>query len=374
MILKPLSRNLHHVRMAVIITIAVAFFSLVPTILVWGASSTAFKDPLNTPARTVGQLKKRPLLDVTRAGKRLVAVGMRGLIIFSDDNGKSWHQASVPVQSDLLAVQFPTAKDGWAVGHGGVILHTSDGGASWHKQLDGLMAGKQFESYYKMQSRGNNPSMKQALNSVQLDFKNGSTQPFLDVWFKNAENGYVIGSFGLIASTRNGGGLWIPWLQRIEDPNAYNLNSIGEFGGNLYIAGERGMVYKLSQSEMTFKKIVTGAQGSFFGIAGNTNVLLAFGLQGIIYRSRDAGAKWQKIHSPTHSTITAGAYDKQSGQFFLVTVAGQILVGNKNGGQFHIESVHDSMLYTSILPLGKKHLCLTAIQGLQILAINSKIH
>ena len=77
---------------------------------------------------------------MTRAGDRLVAVGQRGHVVVSSDGGATWKQAQVPVSSDLVAVYFVDAKQGWAVGHDGVILHTADGGEYWELQLDGRKA------------------------------------------------------------------------------------------------------------------------------------------------------------------------------------------------------------------------------------------
>ena len=71
------------------------------------------------------------LIDVTRAGDRLVAVGARGHIVYSDNQGESWLQAPVPVRQLLTAVDFVDEKHGWAVGHDSLILHTSDGGETW---------------------------------------------------------------------------------------------------------------------------------------------------------------------------------------------------------------------------------------------------
>jgi photosystem II stability/assembly factor-like uncharacterized protein len=46
-------------------------------------------------------------LSVTRAGKRLVSVGERGLVLLSDDDGRSWRQArQVPVSVALTQVRF----------------------------------------------------------------------------------------------------------------------------------------------------------------------------------------------------------------------------------------------------------------------------
>ncbi len=82
------------------------------------------------------------LLGIARAGSRHVAVGERGIIVLSDDDGRSWRQAVVPVSVTLTAVTFPTAAQGWAVGHSGAILHSDDGGTHWTKQLDGFRAAQ----------------------------------------------------------------------------------------------------------------------------------------------------------------------------------------------------------------------------------------
>ena len=42
------------------------------------------------------------LVDVARAGERLVAVGERGHVVLSDDGGETWRQSgSVPVQTTV---------------------------------------------------------------------------------------------------------------------------------------------------------------------------------------------------------------------------------------------------------------------------------
>ena len=87
------------------------------------------------------------MLDVAKANGRLVAVGERGFIIHSDDDGQSWVQADVPVSVTLTAVVFPSPKMGWAVGHEGTILHSSDGGASWSVQFTGQQVAEQEVSF-----------------------------------------------------------------------------------------------------------------------------------------------------------------------------------------------------------------------------------
>jgi photosystem II stability/assembly factor-like uncharacterized protein len=86
---------------------------------------------LSTPAPQVVNPSGAELIAITRAGDRLVAGGAHGIIIYSDDNGVTWHQASVPVTLTITDIAFATPKIGWAVGAFGVVLHTTDGGESW---------------------------------------------------------------------------------------------------------------------------------------------------------------------------------------------------------------------------------------------------
>ena len=110
-----------------------------------GQSVGKFRDPLDTPALMRTAVDQRPLMAVASAGTRKIAVGSRGMIIASDDGGKSWTQSLSPVQSDLLAVNFHTPNDGWVVCHDGVVLHTADAGKTWEEQLDGRSAGEIFK-------------------------------------------------------------------------------------------------------------------------------------------------------------------------------------------------------------------------------------
>lgn len=101
------------------------------------AGAAELPDTLSRAASTVAKPEHAVLLGLAQAGKRLVAVGERGLIAVSDDEAKSWRQVPVAVSVGLTAVRFVTSKKGWAVGHRGVVLASSDGGDSWTVQLDG---------------------------------------------------------------------------------------------------------------------------------------------------------------------------------------------------------------------------------------------
>ena len=115
------------------------------------------------------------LLDVARAGERLVAVGERGHILYSDDDGKTWTQSdAVPSRTMLTAVTFANSNEGWAVGHDEIILRTQDGGKNW----------------------------------LAANYRPESQQPLLDVWFENASHGLAVGAYGSVYETRDGGRTW----------------------------------------------------------------------------------------------------------------------------------------------------------------------
>jgi photosystem II stability/assembly factor-like uncharacterized protein len=341
---------------------AIACFAVVP-----GTSLAApgFEDPLDGPARIVDRLDKRPMQAVVRAGDRLVAVGLRGLIVVSDD-GKAWRQAKVPVQSDLLSAYFPEPRTGWTVGHDGVVLRSDDGGDTWVKQLDGRMAAETFLNYYQARAAAGEVAAKEALKQLERNFRVPGALPYLDVWFRNVDEGFAVGSFGMLIATTDGGRTWVPWLDRIDNDRFVNLNCVHGIGDDVYIAGERGQVFKLDRNKGRFRATPTGYAGSFFGIAGNSATVLAFGLRGVAYRSRDGGATWQAVRMPGEATISAGVARTDESGFILVNLAGQILIGDGEARDFRLSQPPLHSRLTGVVTLGQDSVVVTALTGIAV--------
>ena len=325
----------------------------------------AFEDPLDHPALQVVRAELRPAMAVTRAGDRLVAVGLRGLVIVSADGGKTWKQAAVPVQCDLLAVHFPEPGTGWIVGHDGVVLRSDDAGSTWVKQLDVRAAGPMFRKYYAERAAAGDAAARQALKQVEQNFKAGTALPYLDVWFEDRNKGFAVGSYGLLIATTDGGKTWTPWFERI-DHEQLNLNSVRGINGEVMIAGEQGRVYRLDRDKERFAAIKTGYAGSFFGLTGNANVTIAFGLRGVVYRSDAKGTEWHEVKTPSEATIVAGSVHPRDSRFLLVNGAGQILAGDAEGHSFVALQPQRRMRLTGLLPLADDTVALTGLGGVAV--------
>ncbi|MBP5076237.1 glycosyl hydrolase [Pseudomonas chlororaphis] len=302
------------------------------------AIAAEFADVLDTPAVRSELAVQSMMTGLTRAGERLIAVGQRGHILYSDDRGQHWQQAQVPVSSDLVAVHFPTSQKGWAVGHDGVVLHSSDAGQTWSRQLDGREVGPILLNYYQHQldSHPDDSDLQARVNEAQRMVEDGADKPFLDVWFENERVGYIVGAFNLIFRTDDGGQRWIPLMERTDNPGALNLYALRPVGDELYVVGEQGLVMKQDRTSGRFKAMPMPYSGSFFGVTGKPGAALVFGLRGNIYRSTDGGSNWKKIDvglplSITSSTITA------DGRIVLVSQAGHVLVSTDDGFSFQLQ-------------------------------------
>jgi len=293
------------------------------------AQAASYVDVLDLPAKPSALAQRSPLLDVTRAGERLVTVGQRGHILYSDDAGQSWQQAAVPVSADLNAVHFPTAEQGWAVGNDGVILHSSDAGQSWSKQLDGRAIGELVLKHYSALASaepGNEHWPLFAAEGQRL-IEEGADKPFLDVWFADAQRGYAVGVFNLILATTDGGQSWTPLQDRTDNPQGLHLNAIAFTGDALYLAGEQGLLRKWDAEQERFVAIATPYQGSYFGVIGRPGEVLVYGLRGHVFHSRDGGQSWTQRDTELQVSITAGVLD-DGGRYQLFTQAGHRLLAS----------------------------------------------
>lgn len=300
--------------------------------------ASEFADVLDMPALRSELAARAMVTGLARAGERLVAVGQRGHILYSDDAGQHWQQAQVPVSSDLVAVHFVSSQQGWAVGHDGVVLHSSDAGQTWDRQLDGRQVGPIMLDYYQRQlaSHPDDADLQARVGEAQRMVEEGADKPFLDVWFENERVGYIVGAFNLIFRTNDGGLHWTPLLERTENPGSLNLYALRPVGDELFIVGEQGLVMKLDRASVRFTALPTPYNGSFFGVTGKPGVALVFGLRGNVFRSTDGGASWNKIDLGLPLSITASSVTAD-GRIVLVSQAGHVLVSTDDGASFQLQ-------------------------------------
>ncbi|HTT09881.1 MAG TPA: YCF48-related protein [Burkholderiaceae bacterium] len=332
------------------------------------AADTGWRDVLDTPAAK-SPLAARTLVNgLASAGKRFVAVGNRGHVLLSDDAGKTWQQAEVPVSSDLVAVSFPSATTGWAVGHDGIVLHSTDAGATWTRRLDGVRAGEAMVEYYTREQDGALAADPKHAAAVLEDARRfaaqGDENPFLDVWFENEMSGYVVGAFGLVLHTTDGGKTWQPMLHAVDNPKALHLYAVRGIGADVYIAGEQGLLLKLDRASGRFRALELPYKGTLFGAIGNSRALVVFGLRGTVLRSADSGRTWQTVDTGVQAGLTAGTLDAD-GRFVIVSQAGHVLVSRDEGATFKLAQVERPLPAAAVIGVAQNTVLVGGPRGIQ---------
>jgi ligand-binding sensor domain-containing protein len=271
--------------------------------------------PPDRPAHLTERAAHSVLLGIANAGPRLVAVGERGIIVRSDDAGRTWRQSPSPVSVTLTAVHFANDKEGWAVGHYGVVVHSADGGETWHRQLDGAAAAALALDAAQARARGtpDDDRVRQALAAAQLLVRDGADKPFLDVHFFDASHGLVVGAYNMIFATADAGRTWQPLLDRTDNREALHLYALAAAGDRVYVAGEQGLLLFSSDRGATFRRVATPYHGTFFtALARDGRDVVVAGLRGHAYVSTDDGATWKALDVPGDAAIAAvGAIDAE---------------------------------------------------------------
>jgi photosystem II stability/assembly factor-like uncharacterized protein len=255
------------------------------------------------PAAPVRHAAKAMMLGTAWAGPRAVAVGDHGVVLLSDDQGKSFRQAqAVPLSATLTSVSFVNDKTGWAVGHWGAILRTDDGGEHWALQ--------------------------------RLDTH--EDRPLFAVRFFDAQHGVAVGLWSLVLVTDDGGKTWTP--QTLPPPpgaSKADLNLLSLFTdahGRVYAPAERGMVLVSEDQGHGWRYLGTGYAGSFWaGTALPDGTLVVGGLRGSIYRSGDGGRHWEAADSGGGKSSITGFVAHSAGLLAFGLDGAQLL--SKDGGR-----------------------------------------
>jgi photosystem II stability/assembly factor-like uncharacterized protein len=258
------------------------------------------------------------ILSSARAGQRIVAVGAHGIVLLSDDGGRTFRQArSVPADVLLTSVSFVSDREGWAVGHWGSVLHTLDAGDTWKIQrID---------------------------STVDV--------PLFSVLFKNEQEGWATGLWSTLLETKDGGATWTKVnLERPKDGPKVEINLFQIFSdrdGRLYITAEQGYVLRSEDSGAHWQYVATGYNGSLWTGVATPSAILVAGLRGSIYRSVDSGKSWKQINDPFKSSITDLVSDAD--KVVAVALDGVVLSSTDGGSGFTGTQREDRLAFTSAL-------------------------
>jgi len=184
----------------------------------------------------------------------------------------TWQWTSPSVQGNTLeGVSFLDANTGWAVGAAGTVLKTTDGGTSWVAQIPSPNNCAGFSPY-------------------------GSGCNLTGVNFVDANNGWVVGDYGTIWHTINGGSSWT--AQTLSNPLNYtNLKNVNFFNTSNGLAVGSGYSFGTVNGGSTWTQI-TGISSSNYNdqLASvrmiDANTAFAVGEQGAVYKITQAGGVW----------------------------------------------------------------------------------
>jgi photosystem II stability/assembly factor-like uncharacterized protein len=266
------------------------------------ASSTQGADTARTGTVVEIKPKRIYLIDVARAGERLVAVGERGFALLSDDAGQSWKAVETPTVRTLTGVAFNGDKVGVAVGHGGSLVRTEDGGETW--------------------------------TAVPLDEAMGES--LLGVTALGDGKFAAYGAFGFYFDTTDGGRSWTRRMI-IDEYFEAHISQVVAVNGALWLAGETGTLARSDDAGATYAAVPAPYTGSFFGIlVAKDGALLLYGMRGSVFRSADAGVTWSKIETGTTASFNGGRV-LSDGRIVLVGNAGLIAQSVDNGLAFDVQ-------------------------------------
>ncbi|MCE7998924.1 MAG: hypothetical protein HEP70_08715 [Rhodobiaceae bacterium] len=297
-----------------------------------GAAACEAAEVQATPS---GLAAKKLLLDVAKANGRMVAVGEFGHVVYSDDEGATWTQANcVATQVTLTSVYFPSKEVGYAVGHDAVILKTEDGGENWAQ--------------------------------IYEDFD--AETPLMNVIFNTPSYGLAMGAFGFVLETKDGGASWAqrPIVEGGEDD--FHLNdSFRSKDGALWVAAEFGTVYRSGDEGVTFERLQTPYEGSFWGGMGlSDGSVIIYGMRGNVFRTEDNGASWTKVETGVTKSF-GGSVELANGTVVLAGLNGAVAYSDDMGKSFTTISRADREGYNAVIGVTGDQIAIFGESGVKIM-------
>ncbi|MFZ0890354.1 MAG: YCF48-related protein [Candidatus Binataceae bacterium] len=159
--------------------------------------------------------------------ERALIVGTRGKVILAEAGGRHFRRIDIRTDLAVFGIQMVDGENGYLCGQDGLVMRTRDGGRTWERlnsrtklsifalsfpdRLHGYLVGD--SSLVLSTSNGGESFFKRQLEHIFAHELRDYALPYQDpvlygVDFINDRKGWVVGEFGRIWKTDNGGRSW----------------------------------------------------------------------------------------------------------------------------------------------------------------------
>src|SRR5471030_114860 len=177
-------------------------------------------------------------------------------------------------------------------------------------------------------------------------------QPLFSVYFRDAAHGWAAGLWSLLLATNDGGKTWsqvalpAPPGGGKADRNLYHI--FADSHGVLFVVAEQGLVLRSRDAGASWEYRETGNKGSLWaGTVAPDGSVLVGGLLGHLYRSTDDGDTWTPLDSGSSGSITA--LGVAGGHVIGVGLDGFVIKGKPDAALFTATQRPDRAALTAVL-------------------------
>ncbi len=239
------------------------------------------------------------------------AVGKFGLILSTQDGGKTWQRRPSGTVKALSGVSFVDKEHGWVVGGGGTVLASADGGATWRAgnagtkdQLLGvhaltperIFAVGAFGTLLSTSDGGQSwkkHELKWDSLIERIVKEGGYVEPNLNaVAFSSPENGWIVGEFGLVLHTRDGGNTWVSQRYGGDFPQLYAVKFLDDRRG--WALGQAGSFIQTKDGGQHWSPVGLETKRDLYdgSLDGERGIVVG---DGVVLASLDGGSTWTSL-------------------------------------------------------------------------------
>ena len=223
------------------------------------------------------------------------AVGGKGIIVHTEDGGKTWNEQTSGTKNVLNSVAFLDAQCGWAVGDYGLVLRTKDGGMKWTETRTEYSWGRLLSIVFADAKRGWAAMDDGTILHTKdegINWEQQSRESRLSsVFFLNERCGWAVGEEGAILHTPNGGNKW----ERQTSGTGQWLSSVAFANEQVGCAvGSLGYILRTVNGGRTWKGQYSRGRWLYSVAFVDDKTGWAVGEDGIIVHTRDGGKTWTK--------------------------------------------------------------------------------